>query len=198
MKIFKKREVVIPPIPEKETNPGVCPEFISSIFSQLTFEWVQPVMSLGSKRPLEREDLWELTERRRAAYIATLFREKWANEIAKRDASRLAMKNKDVDYSNEKGSDLKKKKKSGKTKEYKPSLWIAINNTFLWVFWSAGVMKVIGDSLQVREAERWRILLLLLLLSPGVDDFSSPPSWILALSPPFYPLLIFSAIPRRI
>ncbi|KAF9352484.1 hypothetical protein BGX26_009716 [Mortierella sp. AD094] len=155
MKLFPKKEKAIPPIPEPGTNPGVCPEFTASIFSRLTFTWVQPLMSLGSKRPLEKEDIWELTERRRAAYIATVFRECWAREVAKGKASVQALKNKGVDVDQEKFSDdLEKAQNNGKKnkkngKEYRPKLWKAINNTFLWQFWSAGVLKVIGDSLQV-------------------------------------------------
>ncbi|GJJ74211.1 ATP-binding cassette, subfamily C (CFTR/MRP), member 1 [Entomortierella parvispora] len=200
MKIFKKREVVVPPIPEKDTNPGVCPEFTSSVFSKLTFGWVQPLMSLGSKRPLEREDIWELTERRRAAFIATRFREKWALQVAKRDASRLAMKNKEVDYSNEKGvGDLKKKKKSGKVKEYKPSLWLAINNTFLWVFWSAGVLKVIGDSLQVFQPMVTKAIITFVTTSAikhkaGLDD-EMPPMWYgIVLAIVLYLMGVFSTL----
>ncbi|KAG0043171.1 hypothetical protein BGZ83_011761 [Gryganskiella cystojenkinii] len=187
MKIFKK-EVVIPPIPEPGSNPGVCPEFTASIFSRLVFAWVQPIMSLGAKRPLEREDLWVLTEKRRASYIATRFREKWANEIAKRDASRLAMKNKDVDYgNNEKGSPQKKKKSSvfgfrKKDQEYQPKLWKAINNTFLWVFWSAGILKVIGDCLQAFQPLVTKAIILFATTSyynkkhPELH-LESPPMW---------------------
>ncbi|KAF8927650.1 P-loop containing nucleoside triphosphate hydrolase protein [Dissophora ornata] len=148
MKLFKSKEKVIPPIPEPGSTPGVCPEFEASIFSRLTFGWVQPLMALGALRPLEREDIWELTEQRRAAYIATLFRQKWAEEVAKGKASRLQMKNKEVDYEEKGGGvDQLKKNKSG-GKEYRPKLWKALNRTFLWQFWSAGVLKVIGDAFQ--------------------------------------------------
>ncbi|KAF9086556.1 hypothetical protein BGX27_003172, partial [Mortierella sp. AM989] len=154
MKLFSRKEKVIPPIPEPGTTPGVCPEFTASILDRLTFAWVQPLMSLGSKRPLEKEDIWELTERRRAGYLTAVFREKWAREVAKNKASVQAQKNKDVDVDEkfpdlEKAKDGNKKKKEKKNKEYHPKLWRAINNTFLWEFWSAGALKVIGDTLQV-------------------------------------------------
>ncbi|KAF9169153.1 hypothetical protein BGX21_010914 [Mortierella sp. AD011] len=145
MKFLPQKEKVIPPIPQPGTNPGVCPEFTANFISRLTFTWVQPLMSLGSKRPLEKEDIWELTERRRAAYIATLFRECWAREVAKGKASLQALKD---DQGKISGADLEKALKDGK-KVYRPKLWRAINNTFLWQFWSGGVLKVIGDSLQV-------------------------------------------------
>ncbi|KAF9914155.1 hypothetical protein BX616_008850 [Lobosporangium transversale] len=160
MKLFK-REKKIPPLPEPGTSPGVCPEFTASIFSRLTFTWVQPVMSTGSRRPLEKEDLWEMTERRRASYISTRFRECWGQELAKGKGSTLALKNNGVDtfnsdLQNEKdvndttiGKKSKKNKDKDKEKTYRPKLWKALNQTFFWQFWSAGFLKVIGDSLQV-------------------------------------------------
>ncbi|KAF9203578.1 hypothetical protein BGZ49_006268 [Haplosporangium sp. Z 27] len=152
MKFFGRKEKVIPPLAEPGSSPGVCPEQTASIFSILTFTWVQPIMSLGSKRPLEREDLWELIERRRTAHLGAIFRRHWAHEVAKSKASIQGSKDKDVgekfsEDDLEKANNDKKKKK--KSKEYQPKLWKALNNTFLWQFWSGGVLKVIGDSLQV-------------------------------------------------
>jgi hypothetical protein len=153
MKLFKGKEKSIPPLPEPGSTPGVCPEFTAPIFSRMTFGWVQPIMTLGAKRPLEKEDVWELTEPRRASYIATRFRECWAHEVAKRDASRLAVKNKGVDEKGRIADDSQKMKgKGNKNKEYRPKLWKAINNTFLWEFWSAGFLKVAGDLLMVGTA----------------------------------------------
>ncbi|KAF9325126.1 hypothetical protein BGZ91_002564 [Linnemannia elongata] len=104
-------------------------------------------MSIGSTRPLEKEDIWEMIERRRADYVSAIFRQEWAKEVAKHEASLSKEKNKDVDLNNASSSDLKKKNK--KNKEYRPKLWKALNRTFLYQFWSAGVLKVIGDALQV-------------------------------------------------
>jgi hypothetical protein len=144
-KIFKKK--VAPPVPEPGSTPGICPEQTANFFSRLTFTWVQPLMSIGSTRPLEKEDMWEMIERRRADYISTLFREEWAKEMAKHKASLTEAKNKGADLNNASGA-----KKNNKTsnKEYRPKLWKALNRTFLWQFWSAGVLKVIGDVLQVQ------------------------------------------------
>ncbi|KAF9120571.1 hypothetical protein BGW39_011263 [Mortierella sp. 14UC] len=146
-KIFKKK--VAPPIPEPGTTPGVCPELTANFFSRLTFTWVQPLMSIGSTRPLEKEDIWELIERRRADYVSKLFRQEWAKEIAKHKASLTEEKNKGADRGTSSGSKEDGKKNKDKSKEYRPKLWKALNRTFFWQFWSAGVLKVIGDALQV-------------------------------------------------
>ncbi|KAG0329331.1 hypothetical protein BG000_000100 [Podila horticola] len=149
MKLSRK-PTVIPPIPAPGTNPGVCPEYSSSVFSRLTFAWVQPLMTLGSKRPLEKEDIWELTEQRRASYIATRFREFWAKEVAKHKESVIEAERIEVEeLATSTSTSSGKLGKTKKPKIYRAKLWKAINNTFLWQFWSAAVLKVIGDSLQV-------------------------------------------------
>ncbi|KAK3831674.1 MAG: hypothetical protein JOS17DRAFT_125532 [Linnemannia elongata] len=142
-KIFKKK--VAPPVPEPGSTPGVCPEETANFFSRLTFTWVQPLMSIGSTRPLEKEDIWEMIERRRADYVSAIFRQEWAKEMAKHKASLSEEKNKGADFNNASSSELKKKNKN---KEYRPKLWKALNRTFFYQFWSAGALKVIGDSLQ--------------------------------------------------
>lgn len=145
-KIFKKK--VAPPVPEPGSTPGVCPEETANFFSRLTFTWVQPLMSIGSTRPLEKEDIWEMIERRRADYVSAIFRQEWAKEMAKHKASLSEEKNKGADFNNASSSELKKKNKN---KEYRPKLWKALNRTFFYQFWSAGALKVIGDSLQVQS-----------------------------------------------
>ncbi|KAF2280888.1 P-loop containing nucleoside triphosphate hydrolase protein [Westerdykella ornata] len=44
-----------PPVPETRT---VCPEYQAGWFSRLTFQWMSPLMTVGYKRPLERNDIW--------------------------------------------------------------------------------------------------------------------------------------------
>ncbi|KAF9938627.1 hypothetical protein BGZ67_010647 [Mortierella alpina] len=178
MTLFKRKTRTIPPLPEPGSTPGVCPEYTASLFSRLTFGWVQPLMTIGSKRPLEKEDMWELTDQRRAAYIGTLFREYWAREVAKGSESRLAMKNKGVEHENENApkQDGKRPKPS---KEYRPKLWKAINSTFLWQFWSAGGLKVLGDTLQVFQPMVTRAIIQFVQtsLNNRRDGIEAPPLW---------------------
>ncbi|KAI1320479.1 hypothetical protein EDD11_000864 [Mortierella claussenii] len=141
-------------------------------------------MTIGSKRPLEKEDLWELTEKRRAAYIGTVFRECWAKERAKGKASLLAMKNKgvDVEKSDANVEALNKfeiKGKKNKGGEYRPKLWKALNNTSFWQFWSAGILKVIGDCLQVFQPSVTKAIIS--FVNDSVDSrgkgLEPPPLW---------------------
>jgi ABC-type multidrug transport system fused ATPase/permease subunit len=44
-----------PPIPKERT---VSPEHTANLFSRLSFQWMQPLMATGYKRPLEKTDIW--------------------------------------------------------------------------------------------------------------------------------------------
>ncbi|KAG0212661.1 hypothetical protein BGX28_005857 [Mortierella sp. GBA30] len=148
MPFLTSKTKMIPPLPEPGTTPGICPEFSASIFSRLTFTWVQPLMTIGSKRPLEKEDLWELTPQRRANHVGTRFRECWAREVEKGKASQPDM-NKGASDGSKIDHKNTGRNNNNNNKEYRPKLWKALNNTFFYQFWSAGALKVVGDALQV-------------------------------------------------
>ncbi|KAL1611029.1 ATP-binding cassette transporter yor1 [Nothophoma quercina] len=44
-----------PPIPKERE---VCPEYKANLLSRITFQWMQPLMATGYKRPLEKTDIW--------------------------------------------------------------------------------------------------------------------------------------------
>jgi ATP-binding cassette subfamily C (CFTR/MRP) protein 1 len=46
-----------PPIPKERE---VCPEYTANVFSRLSFQWMQPLMAKGYKRPLEKTDIWSV------------------------------------------------------------------------------------------------------------------------------------------
>ncbi|KAH3916024.1 hypothetical protein HBH56_067840 [Parastagonospora nodorum] len=58
----------VPPVPKTRE---VSPEYTASIFSLLTWQWMQPLMNVGYKRPLEKNDLYEVNPRRSADVLAT-------------------------------------------------------------------------------------------------------------------------------
>jgi len=47
----------VPPIPEER---AVCPEYNAGFFSLLTFQWMQSLMTVGYKRPIEFNDIWKV------------------------------------------------------------------------------------------------------------------------------------------
>jgi ATP-binding cassette subfamily C (CFTR/MRP) protein 1 len=56
-----------PPVPKERE---VCPEYTAGIFSRLTWQWMQPLMNVGYKRPLEKNDLWSVNPKRSATVLA--------------------------------------------------------------------------------------------------------------------------------
>jgi ATP-binding cassette subfamily C (CFTR/MRP) protein 1 len=57
----------IPPVPKEQ---AVCPEYNASVFSRLSWQWMQPLMNVGYKRPLEKNDLWKVNPDRSAEVLA--------------------------------------------------------------------------------------------------------------------------------
>ena len=76
---------------ETEEDPirDTCPEKRSSCISRYTFSWMNSLMSLGHKRPLEREDVWMLPEAQSAKVLSEKFMVNWRNEVSAQKPSLL-------------------------------------------------------------------------------------------------------------
>ncbi|RIB24070.1 P-loop containing nucleoside triphosphate hydrolase protein [Gigaspora rosea] len=59
------------------------PETKANLFSKLTFWWVNDLMSLGYKRPLEKDDLYVLNDARTAKIVTDKFEVEWKKETEK-------------------------------------------------------------------------------------------------------------------
>ncbi|TMW62698.1 hypothetical protein Poli38472_005316 [Pythium oligandrum] len=59
------------------------PSQYTGCWSAVFFSWLTPLMKLGSERPLENEDLFQLDPHNRSANISERFREKWEKEMSK-------------------------------------------------------------------------------------------------------------------
>lgn len=146
-----------PPQPLKSLDESpLIPEAASNVFSILIFGWMTPLLSLGYARPLEATDLYKLQPNRGSAHIAKLITDSYARrtEMAREYNTKLA--NGDI------GPGLKgvwwslrgqRKEKEAewreKTGKKKASLAFALNDSVKWWFWSAGFLKVVGDTAQV-------------------------------------------------
>uniref|UniRef100_A0A8C5PFP9 Multidrug resistance-associated protein 1-like n=1 Tax=Leptobrachium leishanense TaxID=445787 RepID=A0A8C5PFP9_9ANUR len=61
------------------------PEKNASFFSRITYAWYSSVISLGYKKPLEREDLFELNEGDSAYRIYPAFETNWRKEVSEHE-----------------------------------------------------------------------------------------------------------------
>ncbi|XP_066891022.1 multidrug resistance-associated protein 1-like isoform X5 [Kogia breviceps] len=106
------------------------PEKSASFFSKMTYSWFSRIIILGYKKPLEREDLFELNESDSSYIVCPIFEKQWRKEVLKNQE--------------------RQKVKSSFHKEAhtrKPSLLRALWNTFKFVLIQVALFKVFADVL---------------------------------------------------
>ncbi|KAG1785703.1 ABC transporter [Suillus plorans] len=146
-----------PPPPKKSIHDAdLIPEATAGFTSLLWFTWITPLLSLGYARPLESSDLYRLQEERGALPIAEAIlasfktRQKKAAEYNERLTKGEISPGLRGLWWSIKGVRTKREKqwreKGGKRKA---SLILAMNDSIFWWFWSAGILKVIGDTAQI-------------------------------------------------
>nr|XP_015104902.1 multidrug resistance-associated protein 1-like isoform X1 [Vicugna pacos] len=101
------------------------PEKNASFFSKMTYSWFSRIIILGYKKPLEREDLFELNESDSSYTVCPIFEKQWRKEVLRYQE--------------------RQKVKSSFHKEThtrKPSLLCALWNTFKFVLIQVALFKV--------------------------------------------------------
>ncbi|XP_070453690.1 multidrug resistance-associated protein 1-like isoform X1 [Equus przewalskii] len=106
------------------------PEKSASFFSKMTYSWFSRIIILGYKKPLEREDLFELNESDSSYVICPVFEKQWRKEVL-RNQERQKVK-----------ASFHKEAHTGK-----PSLLCALWNTFKFVLIQVALFKVLADIL---------------------------------------------------
>ncbi|CAG8701408.1 5708_t:CDS:10, partial [Dentiscutata erythropus] len=105
---------------QKQPNcEKIIPEANANFFSKLIFHWPSALLRLGYERPLQKEDLYILDDKRLSKKLVEEFALEWKKEV--------------------------EKAKKGK----KPSLIKALNRMLGFNFWCAGIFRFFGDTLQV-------------------------------------------------
>jgi hypothetical protein len=113
-------------------------------------------MVLGYARPLKATDLYKLPPDRGAAHISELITESFLRRVqnAEEYNTRLARGEigpgiKGVWWSITRKREAKEREWRERTGKKKGSLVWAMNDSVKWWFWSGGLLKVVGDTLQV-------------------------------------------------
>ena len=113
-------------------------------------------MRLGYARPLESSDLYKLQDHRSAAYIADRINASYEARKKKADAYNARLANGEIRpgwrsiwWTIRGGRQEKEQQWRQVTGRTKASLAYALNDSIKWWFWSAGILKVIGDTAQV-------------------------------------------------
>ncbi|KAG1882251.1 ABC transporter [Suillus subluteus] len=146
-----------PPAPKKSIHDAdLIPEATAGFASLLWFTWITPLLSLGYARPLESSDLYRLQEECGALPIADAILTSFKTRKRKAAEYNERLAKGEIDpglkglWWSMRGVRAEREKqwreKDGKRKA---SLILAMNDSIFWWFWSAGVLKVIGDTAQI-------------------------------------------------
>jgi len=146
-----------PPPPKTSLDEAdIIPEANASWLSLLTFEWIGPLMRLGYSRPLEATDLYKLQDDRSSGVIAEKIirsfeeRQRKAAEYNSRLADgEISPGLKGIWWSIRGHREEREKEWREKTGKKKASLAMAANDSVLWLFWSAGIFRLISDVAQI-------------------------------------------------
>ncbi|KAG1825133.1 ABC transporter [Suillus variegatus] len=146
-----------PPPPKKSIHDAdLIPEATAGFASLLWFTWITPLLSLGYARPLESSDLYRLQEERGALPIAEAIlasfktRQKKAAEYNERlTKGEISPGLRGLWWSIKGVRKEREKQWREKDGKRKASLILAMNDSVFWWFWSAGILKVIGDTAQI-------------------------------------------------
>ncbi|KJA16429.1 hypothetical protein HYPSUDRAFT_207024 [Hypholoma sublateritium FD-334 SS-4] len=146
-----------PPPPARSLDdPLLIPEATANFFSLVTFQWITPLLDLGYARPLEAPDLWKLQSDRGAAIVADKITASFTRRLKEADEYNKKLANgeikpglKGIWWSIRGNGAAKEREWRQKTGRKKASLAWALNDSVAWWFWSAGLLKVVGDTAQV-------------------------------------------------
>lgn len=153
--LFSIKDPSPPPKPSIH-DAVLTPEASAGFFDRLWFIWVTPLLSLGYARPLEASDLYRLRDEHSSTRIAStilasfdhrrkqaaVYNERLANGQVGPGIKGLWWSIRGIRAEREKAW----RERDGKRKA---SLILAMNDSVKWHFWSAGILKVIGDTAQV-------------------------------------------------
>ena len=105
-----KKETSTLPNTETPYNAQLLsPENKANFLSILTYSWLTPIFKLGSKRPLEQQDLWQLSDKWKSEILCTEFEGHWKEELKRLEEL------KKQDTSQQGATESKKKKKNEAT-----------------------------------------------------------------------------------
>ncbi|KAM6095067.1 multidrug resistance-associated protein 1-like isoform 9-T9 [Chlamydotis macqueenii] len=119
--------------PRPTSKKKRSPEENVFFFSKLTYSWFSRLISIGYKKPLERDDLFELNEGDSPYSVCPNFEKQWRKEIQKSTTGLTAFYIKRVLFK--------------KTSFHKPSLILPLWQTFKFLLVKVAFLKVTADIL---------------------------------------------------
>ncbi|CCM01415.1 uncharacterized protein FIBRA_03466 [Fibroporia radiculosa] len=155
-----------PPAPESLSDASIIPIVYASIFSILTYNWINPIMMLGYQRTLQATDLWKMDETREAGVLSAKLDAAWDIRVKKADEWNARLVSGEIKPGlwlrvkwffkalctgsryRKRRTELEKQWREHDGKQEASIAW-ALNDVFGWTFWTGGAFKVIGDTAQL-------------------------------------------------
>ncbi|KZO92802.1 ABC transporter [Calocera viscosa TUFC12733] len=152
----------VPPPANTLENALPSPEIRANIFSQLTYSWVTPMLTLGYARPLEPPDLWKMSEARSAQLLGDKVRAAFARRHAAAEAYNARLASGEIRpavwrrawwavraRSKQGGSAALEQEWRTVGGKRKASLVLSLNESVKVWFWVGGAAKVLADTSQI-------------------------------------------------
>ncbi|KAJ7086116.1 ABC protein [Mycena belliarum] len=157
---------VPPPPPDSLDDAKIIPTVSASLFSQLTYTWITPMMVLGYQRTLQATDLWKVGPEQEAGYLSEKLDAAWERRVHAADEWNAGLDDGRVSPPVFKrllwsvkalagGSKYRARRVALETRwrevdgRKAASLAWALNDVLGHVFWIGGVSKVLGDTTQL-------------------------------------------------
>ncbi|KIY65390.1 hypothetical protein CYLTODRAFT_492364 [Cylindrobasidium torrendii FP15055 ss-10] len=135
-------------------DADMTPEVSANWFSQATFNWVTPLLSLGYARPLEPTDLYKLPPQEAAAVIGQKIVDSFEQRQLAANAYNTRLLSGEIQptmfqkvHWTVRGSRADREKQwREKDGQRRASLTWSINDSVKWMFWSGGFFKILADT----------------------------------------------------
>ncbi|KAI0783557.1 P-loop containing nucleoside triphosphate hydrolase protein [Abortiporus biennis] len=146
-----------PPPPKGSIDDAeLIPEAAAGLWSIITFGWITHLLSLGYARPLEASDLYKLQGSRSAKIIGDKINASFEARVTEAENYNTKLLNGEISpgwrriwwtiRGNRTERETRWREKDGRRKA---SLVFAINDSVKYWFWSAFVLKLVGDVTQI-------------------------------------------------
>lgn len=140
------------PLPHGSMDDApIIPLHHATFLSKITYQWVTPIIRLGYQRFLMKEDLWRLPTEMESAVLADQLVEHWENRLKHVNEWNAALEDGSYHPSTRQRLWWKTRSRlklgSSDGKKDLPGLEWALSDTFYWKWWTAGLVKVCGDTL---------------------------------------------------
>ncbi|KAL1697054.1 P-loop containing nucleoside triphosphate hydrolase protein [Schizophyllum commune] len=155
-----------PPPPANIDDAPIIPLAHANFLSQLTYQWITPLMVLGYQRTLQASDLWKVDPSRESGHLSAVFDASWdrrileaadynkrlsAGEISPTLRQRLTWTLRSLTTPSHFASRRAAFEEEWRTNSGKKeaSLAWALNDALGREFWMGGIFKVVGDTAQL-------------------------------------------------